>query len=61
MSAKVYSIPGQTEEKRKTFFETKRIDLFYELSLTSGVNINYYKCVHYAIPTRKNGERPGNF
>ena len=61
MSPKVYSVPGQTEEKRKTFFERKRIDLFYELSLKCGVNINYYKSVHHAIPTRENGKRPGNF
>ena len=61
MSAKVYSVPGQTEEKRKTFCERKRIDLFYELCLTYGVNTNYYKSVHHAIPTRENGERPGNF
>ena len=59
MSAKLYSVPGQTEEKRKTFSEG--IDLFYELSLTCGVNTNYYKSVHHAIPTRENGERPGNF
>ena len=29
--------------------------------LRVGVNTNYYKRVHHAIPTRENGERPGNF
>ena len=61
MSAKIYSVPGQSEGKRKTFFEWKRIDLSYELSLTCGVNINYYKSVHHPVPTCENGEHPGNF
>ena len=46
---------------RKTFFEWKSIDLSYELSLTCGVNVNYYKSVHHPIPTRENREHPGNF
>ena len=54
MSAQVYSAPGQIEEKWKTFFEWKSIDLSYELSLTCGVNVNYYKSVHHPIPTRDN-------
>ena len=33
----------------------------YELYLTCGVNINYYKSVHHLIPTRENREHPGNF
>ena len=61
MSAKVNSFPGQTEGKRKTFLEWKRIDLSYELSLKRGININYYKSVHHPIPTCENGEHPGNF
>ena len=61
MSAKIYSVPGQSEGKRKTFFEWKRIDLSYKLSLTCGVNINYYKSVHRPVPTCENGEHPGNF
>ena len=61
MSAQVYSVPGQTEGKRKAFFEWKSIDLSYELSLTCGVNVNYYKSVHHPIPTRENREHPGNF
>ena len=60
MSAQVYSVPGQTEGKRKAFFEWKSIDLSYELSLTCGANINY-KSVHHPIATRENREHPGNF
>ena len=52
MSAQVYSVPGQTEGKRRAFFKWKSINLSYELSLTSGANINYYKSVHHRIPTR---------
>ena len=54
MSAQVYSVPGQTEGKRKAFFEWKSMHLLYELSLTCGVN------VHHPIPTRENREHPGN-
>ena len=61
MSAEVYSVPGQTEGKKKTFFEWERIDLSYELSLTYGVNIEYYKSVHHPLPTRENREYPRNF
>ena len=59
MSAQVYSVPGQTEGKRKAFFEWKSINLSYELSLTCGVNINYYKSVHHPIPARE--KHPDNF
>ena len=41
--------------------EWKSTDLSHELSLTCGVNVNYYKSVHQAIPTRENREHPGNF
>ena len=51
MNAQVYSVHGQTEGKMKAFFEWKSIDLSYELSLTYGVNVNYYKSVHHPIPT----------
>ena len=50
-----------SEGKRKTFFEWKSIDLSYELSLTCGVNVNYYKSVHHLIPTRENRKHPSNF
>ena len=61
MDAQVYSIPDQTEGERKTFFEWKSIDLSYELSLTCGVNVNYYKSIHHPIPTCENREHPRNF
>ena len=61
MSAQVYSFPGQTEGKRKAFLESKSIDLSCELSLASGVNVNYYKSVHHPIPTLENREHQGNF
>ena len=61
MSAKIYSVPGQTEERRKAFLEWKSIDLSYELFLTCGDNVNYYKGVHHPIPTRENMEHHGNF
>ena len=60
MSAQVYTVPGQSEGKTKASFECKSIDVSYELSLTCGVNVNYYKSVHYPIPTRENREHPGN-
>ena len=43
MNALVYSVPSQTEGKRKTFFEWKSIDIPSELSVTCGVNIDYIK------------------
>ena len=61
MSGQVYSVPGQTEGKRKALFEWESIDLSYELSLTSGVNVKYYKSVHHCIPTRENREHRDNF
>ena len=39
MIAQVYSIPDQTEGKRKAFLEWKSIDLSYELSLTCRGNV----------------------
>ena len=54
MSAQVYSVPGQTEGRRKAFLECKSIDLSYKLSLTCGGNVSYYKSVHHHVPTRGN-------
>ena len=51
MSARAYSVPGQTEERREAFFEWTSIDLFSKLSLTSGGIVKYYKSVHRPIPT----------
>ena len=62
MSAQVYSVPGETEGRRKAFLEWKSIDLPYEISLsTCGGNVSYYKSVYHPIPTRENREHPGNF
>ena len=61
MSAQVYSVPGPTDIKIKTFFEWKIIVVSYELPFTCGVNINYYKSVHHPIPTRENMKLCGNF
>ena len=52
MSAQVCPVPGQTEGRRSAILEWKSIDLSYELSLTCGDNINYYRSVHHTIPTR---------
>ena len=41
MSAQVYSVPGQTEGRKKAFLEWRSIDLPSKLSLTCGGNINY--------------------
>ena len=61
MSARVYSVPGQTERRRKAFLEWKRIDLSLELPLRCGGNVNYYKSVHQPISTRENREHADNF
>ena len=37
MSVQVYSVPGQTEGKRKAFLEWKSIDLSYYYLLRKGV------------------------
>ena len=58
MSAQVYSVPGQTEGRRKAFLEWKSIDFSYELSLTCGGNVNFYKSVHHPIPTSENRVQP---
>ena len=49
--AQVYSVPGQTEGKRKAFLEWTSIDLSSKLSLTCWGNVNYYKSVHHPRPT----------
>ena len=51
MSVQVYSVPGQTEGRRKAFLEWTSIDLSSKLSLTCGGNVNYYKNVHHPFPT----------
>ena len=39
MNAQVYSVPGQTEGRRKAFLEWTSIDLSSKLSLTCGGNV----------------------
>ena len=51
MIAQVYSVPGQTDGRRKAFLEWTSMDLSSKLSLTCGSNFNYYKSVHHPIPT----------
>ena len=51
MSARVYSVPDQTEGRRKAFLEWVSIDLSSKLSLKCGGNVNYYKSVDNPIPT----------
>ena len=55
MTAKVYSISGQTEGRKNAFLEWKSIVLSFELSLTCGGN------VHHPIPIRENREHTGIF
>ena len=65
MSAQVYSVPGQTDERRKAFQEWTNIDLSCKLSLICGGNVNYCKSLHHPNPTLpvgiENREYPGNF
>ena len=61
MCFQVYSVPRQTEGRRKAFFEWKDTDLSSKLSLTCWGNVNYYKSVHHPIPTRGNREHTGDF
>ena len=51
MSARVYSVPGQTEWRKRAFLEWASIDLSSKLSLICGDNVNYYKSVDHPIPT----------
>ena len=51
MSAQLYSMPGQTEGRRKAFLEWTNIDLSSKLSRTCRGNVNYYKSVHHPITT----------
>ena len=60
MFAQVYSVPSQTEGRRKALLEWKSIDLSSKLSLTCGVNVNYYKSVHHPIPSFENWEHSEN-
>ena len=59
MIAQLYSFPGQTEGRSKTFLKYKSIDLSYELSREG--NVNHYKRVNHPIPTHENREHHGSF
>ena len=56
MSLQAYSVPEQTDGRRKVSLEWKSIDVSYALSITYGDTVNYYN-----ILTRENREHPGNF
>ena len=43
MSAQVYSVPDQTEGRRKVSLELESIDLSHELSLTFGIMLTSIK------------------
>ena len=43
MSAQVYSVPDQTEGRRKVSLEWESIDLSHELSLTFGIMLTSIK------------------
>ena len=58
MSDQVYSVPGQTEGRKKTFLEWKSIDLSHELyPLHVGVMLTIIK-VFFTLFLR---EHPANF
>ena len=57
MSVQVFPVPGQTEGIKKTSLEWKSIDLFSKVSLTCGVNVNYYKTVHHPIHDMKSSAK----
>ena len=61
MNSQVYSVPGQTEGRKKAFLNWKSIDLSSKLSLTCEGNINFYKSFYHPLPTHENREHPGNF
>ena len=43
---------------RKSIVLSYKLDIYY---MGRGSNVNYYKSVHYPIPSRGNEEYPGNF
>ena len=60
MSAQVYSVPGQTEGRKKAFLKWASIDVSSKLSLACGGYVNYYKSAHHSSPARGDREYPGN-
>ena len=63
MNVQVYSVPGQTEGRRRAFLEWTKKDLPSKLSITCGSNFTYYNSVHHPIPTLSVGifEHHDNF
>ena len=51
MSAQIYSVPGQTEGRRKAFLEWTNIGLSSKSSVMCRGNNNYYKSVYHIIRT----------
>ena len=51
MRARVYSVPGQTQWRRKAYLKWTSIDLSSKLSLACWDNVNYYKSVDHPITT----------
>ena len=51
MSAQLYSVPGQTGQRRKAFLERTSKYFSSKPSLTYRDNVNYYKSIHHPIPT----------
>ena len=58
ISVQVYSVPGQTEGRRKTFLVWTSIDLSSKLSFKSGGNTNYDTSGYHPIPTLSVGIGP---
>ena len=61
MSTQVYSVPGQTEERRKVILKLENMDFSSKLSFAYEGNVNYYKSVHNLIPTCRNREHLSSF
>ena len=52
---------AKLKREGRLFWNRKALDWSYELSLTCGGNVNYYRSVYHPIPTRENREHPNNF
>ena len=49
MSTQVHTVPGQAEGRREASLERTSIDLSSKLSITCGLNVNYYKAAYHPI------------
>ena len=59
MSVEVYSVPCQTEGRKKTFLECKSTDLSLNYLIHVGT-MTIIISAHHPIATRGNRENPGN-